>query len=298
LGKNTYVAVGNKEDISDLITNIAPYDTPIYSMIGKTTATATYHEWLEDVLGGSAGENKKVEGFEYEVADPGVRSRLGNYTQIMSRGYGVTDTQETVQKHGVSSEIAYQMAKAMKLIALDVEYAYMNNADRAAGDATTARQMGGIPYWVATNVFDNDGTPRDLTFDMIGEALQSVWEVGANPGTMVVSPMTKRIIGKMTNGATKFLDADESKLKERIDVIETDFGTLKIVVDRWYANGSVLIIDPSLWKTAYLRPFKTLDIPKTGDMIKKVIVGEMTIEARAEEANAIISDLNATLPEE
>ena len=255
-------------------------------------------EWLEDDLGGSAGANKKVEGFEYEVADPGVRSRLGNYTQIMSRGYGVTDTQETVQKHGVSSEIAYQMAKAMKLIALDVEYAYMNNSDRAAGDASTARQMGGIPYWVATNVFDNDGTPRDLTFDMIGEALQAVWEVGANPGTMVVSPMTKRIIGKMTNGATKFLDADESKLKERIDVIETDFGTLKIVVDRWYANGSVLIIDPSLWKTAYLRPFKTLDIPKTGDMIKKVIVGEMTIEARAEQSNAIISDLNITLPQD
>ena len=296
MGKNTYVAVGNKEDISDLITNIAPYDTPIYSMIGKTTATATYHEWLQDDLGGSAGANKKIEGFEYTVTDPGVRARLGNYTQIMSRGYGVTDTQEVVQKHGVSSEIAYQMAKAMKLIALDVEYAYMNNASKVAGNATTAREMGGIPYWVTTNVFDNNNTPRDLTFDMIGAALQAVWEDGGNPGTMVVSPMTKRIIGKMTNGATKFLDADESKLKERIDVIETDFGTLKIVVDRWYADGSVLIIDPSLWKTAYLRPFKTLDLPNTGDMIKKVIVGEMTIEARAEEANAIISDLNATLP--
>lgn len=300
MGKNTYVAVGNKEDLSDLITNISPTDTPIYSMIGSTKATATYHEWLEDELGDVGKENKKVEGFEYGVSDPGVRTRLGNYTQIMSRGYGVTDTQETVQKHGVSSEIAYQMAKAMKLIALDCEYAYLNNDSKVAGDATIEREMGGIPYWIASNVLVNEpgGTPTDraLTFDLIGDALQATWEDGGNPGTMVVSPMTKRIIGKMVNGATKFMDADESKLKERIDVLETDFGTLKIVVDRWMPNGSVIILDPSLWKTAYLRPFKTLDLPKTGDNTKKVIVGELTIEARAEKANAMIKNLLATLP--
>ena len=115
---------------------------------------------------------------------------------------------------------------------------------------------------------------------------------------MIVSPRTKRIIGKLTaSQATKNMDADETRLKERIDVIETDFGTLKIVVDRWMANGKAYIIDPSLWKTAYLRPFKTLDLPKTGDTTKKVIVGELTIEARAEQANAAIIDLLNTFPE-
>jgi len=304
MGKNTYVAVGNKEDLSDLITNIAPYDTPIYSMIGKTTAIATFHEWLEDDLGGNPAANKKKEGFEYTVTDPGTRTRLGNYTQIMSRGYGVTDTQEVVQKHGLSSEIAYHMANAMKLIALDVEYAYLNNANRVAGDANTEREMGGFPYWISTNVKSNEpntpGThvPRDLTFDLIGEALEDTWKEGGNPTTMIVSPRTKRIIGKLTaSQATKNMDADETRLKERIDVIETDFGTLKIVVDRWMENGKAYIIDPSLWKTAYLRPFKTLDLPKTGDAIKKVIVGELTIEARAEQANAAIIDLLATFPE-
>ena len=261
-------------------------------------------EWLEDDLGGNPAANKKKEGFEYAVTDPGTRTRLGNYTQIMSRGYGVTDTQEVVQKHGLSSEIAYHMANAMKLIALDVEYAYLNNANRVAGDADTEREMGGFPYWISTNVKSNEpitpGThvPRDLTFDLIGEALEDTWKEGANPTTMIVSPRTKRIIGKLTaSQATKNMDADETRLKERIDVIETDFGTLKIVVDRWMANGKAYIIDPSLWKTAYLRPFKTLDLPKTGDAIKKVIVGELTIEARAEQANAAIIDLLATFPE-
>ena len=303
MGKNTYVAVGNKQDLSDLITNIAPYDTPIYSMIGKTTAIATHHEWLEDNLGGTPGTNKEVEGFSYDVTDPGTRTRLGNYTQIMSRGYGVTDTQEVVQKHGLTSEIAYHMANCMKLIALDVEYAYLNNANKVAGDASTEREFGGMPYWISTNVMSNEpvtpGThvPRDLTFDLIGEALETTWKAGGNPTTMIVSPRTKRIIGKLTaSQVVKNMDHDETKLKERIDVIETDFGTLKIVVDRWMANGKAYIIDPSLWKTAYLRPFKTIDLPKTGDMIKKVIVGELTIEARAEQANVAIIDLTDTLP--
>lgn len=302
MGKNTYVAVGNKLDISDLITAIAPSETPIYSMMGKATASATTHEWLEDQVAMVGAENKKVEGFSYEVSDPGTRTRLGNYTQIMSRGYGVTDTQEVVDKHGIKSEIAYNMAKAMKEIALDVEYAYLNNDSKVAGDATTEREMGGIPYWIATNVLTNEPiTPgthvdRALTFDLIGEALEDAWKSGGAPTTMLVSPRTKRIIGKMTNSATKFMDADESKLKERIDIIETDFGTLKIVVDRWMGNGKVYMLDPSLWKTAYLRPFKTLDLPKTGDMTKKVIVGELTIEARAEKCNAAIIDLLATMP--
>ena len=152
MGKNTYVAVGNKEDISDLIQNIAPEDTPLYSTLGKgPSATATYHEWLEDDLGDPA-DNAKKEGFTYTVNDPTTRTRLGNYTQIMSRGYGVTDTQEVVQKHGLTSEISYQMAKAMKELAFDVEKALIEQDAKVAGDADTARRFGALPYWIQTNV--------------------------------------------------------------------------------------------------------------------------------------------------
>lgn len=52
MASNTYTAVGNRKDVSEIVTNIAPYDTPLYSRIGKTKATATNHEWLEDSLGG------------------------------------------------------------------------------------------------------------------------------------------------------------------------------------------------------------------------------------------------------
>ena len=63
MASNTYDAVGNMEDLSDVITNIKPSTSTTYSMFGKTKATATYHEWLEDEDPNVGNANKKVEGF-------------------------------------------------------------------------------------------------------------------------------------------------------------------------------------------------------------------------------------------
>ena len=293
-GSNTYVAVGNKEDLNPVITNIAPSETPLYSAIGATSATATYHEWLEDDLG-DAASNAKAEGFTYATTKPGTRERLGNYTQIMSRGYEVTDTQEVVQKHGLTSEMAYQMAKCAKLIAKDCEKAVMEQSTRSAGDNTqstpTARSMGGIPYWVTTNVLGNSAVARDFTPDLLNDALEDCYDVGGAPSIAVMGGTLKRTMSGWNGGAMKTIDADTSKITQKIDVYESDFGMLKVLLDRYTPSGKVYVLDPGLWKKATLRPFKNLDLPKTTDSIKKVIVGEWTLEARAEQANAIIADL-------
>ena len=290
MGKNTYVAVGNKEDLGDLISNIAPQDTPLYSMLGKGTATATLHEWLEDSLP-SPGDNKQVEGFEYTVTDPAPRVRLGNYTQIMTRGYGVTKTQEKVQKHGVSSEIAYQMTKAMKALAFDMEQAIITQATKNAGTASVARQFGGIPHWITTNKLANGGTARVISESLIADALQAAWVAGGHPTTLVCSGGQKRKISAFTNGVQKTMDAAVRKLTQVIDVFESDFGLVKIVADRWMPDTSIFVLDPTHWKVCALRPFGTQELPNTGDNLKKVIVGEHTMEARAEKASASIVDL-------
>lgn len=44
----TYAAVGNREDLIDLITTISPTKTPVLSMTGSTRATSVLHEWLTD----------------------------------------------------------------------------------------------------------------------------------------------------------------------------------------------------------------------------------------------------------
>ncbi len=288
LGKNTYVAVGNKDDISDLITNISPKETPFYTACSKVAATATTHEWLEDSLRDPA-PNKKVEGFEYGVKDPAKRSRLGNYTQIFSVGYGVTATQEVVAKHGkITSEIGYQMRKAMREIALDVELALITQSTKNQGSETTERELGGVPFWIATNATAAAGP---FTEDLLNEALQDCWAKGGNPTKVYLSGAQKRKVSSWSGDGDKYLDQNSKKLVNSISVYESDFGIVSFVPHRMMPDDTVFLIDPQFWKVAELRKMHTKPLPQTSDAHKKVIVGELTLEARAEKANAIITGL-------
>ncbi len=286
----TYTAVGNREDLSDLITNIAPTETPLYSMFGKTTAKSTYHEWLEDDLN-LPGVNAKVEGADFTIDTPTNRVRKGNYTQIFSKGYGVSRTQEKVLKAGIKSELAYQMAKAMKEIARDVEYAIINNTAASAGSATTARQMGGVQAFVSTNVLANAGTPRPLTETLLNDGLQQAWQTGGNPDVVVVNGTNKRTISGFTAGLTKEIAAKDKRLIASVDVYESDFGLVRVIANRWMPADKVFILEKGRWKVAYLDPFHQEELSKVGDRKERVVVGELTLEGRAEKANAIITDI-------
>ena len=295
MASNTYVAVGNKLDMSDIITNIAPEDTPIFSRIGKTRATETTHQWLEDTLG-EARINKKPEGYTYETEEVEPRNKLQNYTQIMHRGIHVTNTQEVVLKYGLTSETAYQMQKTLKELAFDCEKALIEQDTAIFGGMGEARQFGGIPYWIVTNVFSN-GSPRPLTFDEINNALEQTWKLGGKPNLLLMSPRNKRVVSTMTAGHTKYMDANKTrKLTQMIDVLETDFGTLQCLTDRFMPNDIVYGLSPDYMKKAFLRNFKVGDLPEMSDMKRKYVKGEWTLEMRAEKAHFKIEDLDGIVP--
>jgi hypothetical protein len=103
---NRYDAVGAREDLSDVIYNISPTDTPIMSSIGKTKATAVYHEWQTDSLAAATTTNALVEGATASEATLSPTSRLGNYTQIVGKTIMISGTLEAVDKAGRKSEKA------------------------------------------------------------------------------------------------------------------------------------------------------------------------------------------------
>ena len=298
MGANTYVAEGNKQDVSDIITNISPNDTPLYSRIGRTKATSVLHEWLEDELGG-AEENKNPEGYTYSTVDPEPRMRLNNYTQIMHRGVQITDTQEVVLKYGLRSEMAYQMAKKLKELAFDCEKAIIEQATKSPGSMgtpATPREFGGLPYWIVTHVIGS-AAPQALTFDLINNALEAVWTDGGKPSVLLVSPRNKRVISTFTAGHTKYMDGNKTqKLTQMISVLETDFGTLQCLTDRFMPNDVVYGLSPEYIKKAFLRPFKTGDMPKISDMGRRYINGEWTLEMRAEKAHFKLENLDGIVP--
>lgn len=290
----TYGAVGNREDLSDIIKNISPADTPLYSMAGKNTSIGTKHEWQEEELR-DPKDNAAVEGADYSAEAGQETTRIYNYCQIFTQTYGVSKSEMAVTKAGIPDVLARRMRNAMKELGTDVEYSIINNAAKVAGSAAVARKFGGIPALVTTNVDDNGGTGRALTEILFNDVLQDVWGAGGTPDKVVVSGKNKRNISGFTASATKNVDAKDKRLVRAVDVYESDFGLVTIVAERQMPDTDLFFIQSDMFDMAVLRPFKQEDLSVNGDRKEKNITGEMTLVIRAEKSCGILTDLNGNV---
>ena len=139
---DTYDSVGIREDLSNVIHNISPEETPFYSKAAKKAAKNTLVEWQTDSLRASS-VNAHIEGDTTTAEARAATTRLGNYTQIFKNAVVVSDSDDNVDNAGRAKEIAYQTLKIAKEQKLDIEKALFANNARAAGNSTTARELAG-----------------------------------------------------------------------------------------------------------------------------------------------------------
>lgn len=293
----TYQSVGNREDLTDIITNISPVDTWFTSTSGAGKAKGTYHEWQTDALA-SAGSNAKVEGAATSAGTVSATTRAGNYTQILEKAFQLSNTQEVIDKAGRKSEMAYQTMKHMKELAKDIEYALLFNTAAASGASGTARALKGVDGWIATNVETGTGTADEaLTESMFNDALQTVWAAGGFPQTCIMGAFQKRKISAFTTN-TRYMVADENKLASAVDVYQSDFGTVTIRLHHQMnttAAGKIFIFgDMAHWVKAWLRPVKKERQPYAGDAELWTIRTELTLESRQEAGHGSVEELTTS----
>ena len=173
------------------------------------------------------------------------------------------------------------------MIALDVEYAIVNNAEKVQGTATVQGKFGGVPHFnnVEANTVTGSG---EVTEENLNDAIQKAWATGGTPDICVVSGANKRIISGFTGNADRQRSADATKIKQIVDVYESDFGLVNMVLHRLQPDNRIDLLQSEYWKLAYLIPFKTYERPKDSLMNGKVVTGQLTLECRAPEANAVI----------
>lgn len=287
----TYESIGNREDLTDVIENIAPMDTWFTSNSGTGNCKGTYHEWQTDDLAAAAA-NKAVEGAATVDGTVTPTVRLGNYTQILEKAFKISKTEETIDKAGRKSEIAYQTEKHAKELARDLEYALLVNATSAAGDAATARQLKGVDGFVTTN--ETAAAAAALTETMLNDTLELIWAQGGKPSTVLCPAKYKRVISAFTTN-TRYMVADEKKLASAVDVYQSDFGTVQIrlhhILNSAIANQVTIFGDMGLWKKCWLRGIKRQSEPFAGDADLFSMRGELTLESRQEKGAGKISGL-------
>ena len=304
-----YDAVGLREDLTDIIYNISPTDTPFMSSIAKSKATAVNHEWQLDTLASAAADNAKIEGDEVSFSAPSSTTRRGNVTQIYTKSVIISGTLEVVNKAGRNSELAYQISKASKELKRDMETSLCDNNAQVAGDDSTARELSGLGSWLKTNQSAGaggsapgtsgtnartDGTQRAFTEDQLKTVIKSVWDNGGDPSMVMVGSFNKQKLSGFTGGSTRFDPAENKRLVAAVDVYESDFGALQVTPNRFQRARDAFVLTPELFAVAFLRDFSLEDLAKTGDAMKQFLLVEYTLESRQESGSGIIADLTTS----
>jgi hypothetical protein len=305
-----------REDLADIIYDISPTRTPFMSNIGRGTADSTYHEWQTDQLAAPDVNNAAVEGADAVDTTYVPTNRVGNYTQISTKTIDVSGTSNAVNTAGMRTIEAYDKAKKGRELKRDMESILLNNQSAVVGNTATARKLAGFPAWLRTNVVANgltpptmssgdDGYPNagwtgaaasvDFTEDMLKAAIQKLFKNGGETKMLMVGTANKVKVSSFAGIAQQRVNINTPKQSFIVGASDTyvsDFGNLDVVPNIFQPEQFAFLVDPEYAKVAYLRPFQTEMLAKTGDARRTQMLAEYTLVITTERAHAIIANLN------
>ena len=308
----TYSAKGIREDLSNVITNIAPEETPFQSNIGRETINNTLFEWQTDTLADAAA-NAQLEGDDVGTFDSVTATvRLTNYAQISRKTIILSNTEEVVNKAGRRSELAYQIAKRGSELKRDQEFIFLNGGVAVAGNSTTARVTASLGAFVKTNTDKQtngtdpsyttlpnsartDGNVRTFTETILKNVIQKVWTAGGTPKILMCGPVNKQRVSGFSGIASSRFNIDggakPATLIGAVDIYVSDFGNVSVIANRFQRERDAWVIDPDYAKMTVLRPYQQVELAKTGDAEKRMLLIEYGLKVLAENAHGLAADL-------
>ena len=312
----TYNVSTIREDLSDALASISPTETIFMSSIGTRNVDNTYFEWSEVDLA-AAADNRAVEGDAATNSAPTNAVRKGNYTQISTKTVEVSSTNQAVNGVADAQTVAKQVAYKLSEMKRDMEKMLLDNVAASAGSASTARQTAGLPAFLTTNTARGtggaDGTTsgsgsagypnaaatdasaanlRAITETLLKGVIADCWDAGAEPSVVLCGSSQKQTISGFTGNATRFKEAEDSKLNAAIDVYISDFGELQIVPARHIRSRDVFVLDPNYAAVAYLQTAKQEPLAKNGLSERRLISAEYGLQVTSEKAHGVIADVS------
>lgn len=311
-----YNQVGIREDLSDVIYNIAPMDTYFMSHVGKTKATNVLHDWQTDTLDSPSSANKFIEGDDFSAQAINPTTKLRNYTQIARKDFVVTRTANKVNTAGRKEELAYQIVNKGKALKRDIESHLLSRENASAGTSASPRSAAAVETWIYTSnhvaatgqttattpapvsglasTQGTDGSATAFVETDLKSALQQAWSQGGETDVILLPPVLKNKLDNFTGIATRFRNVaagQQADIVGAADVYVSSYGSHKVVLSRYCRASVVLCLDLSTWAVAWLDPIQMVEIAKSGDSEKRMLVGEYTLEAKSPTANTKLTNV-------
>lgn len=300
--------IGIREDLSDTIANISPIETPFFSSVKKGKAENRLFEWQTDSLNATS-TTPAIEGDDAPQNAGTATTRLNNRTHIKTRDARVTGSAQAVNTAGRANELDYQLLKRGRELKRDIETVLLDSNAKVTGTDTAGSETAGVVAWLATNTDGvstdptgdgtdtrADGTQRAFTEDQVKTVLGAIFTAGGNPTVLSLGAFNRQIFSTFANGRTNMQKVEDSTLHASFDVYASDFGSLKVVPNRFQRARDALILDMDMWQVNFLpgRNMVTFPIAKTGDSDAKQILSEFGLQATQEAASGGVFDLTTS----
>jgi hypothetical protein len=326
---NNGSAVSNRENLTDVLTILAPEETPILSSAQKQRATATNTEWTVDSLSAPSTdgivEGDDVGTFTDQFAG---RARMGNYTQKFRRDYRVSDLQEAVDSVG-PAKIAQAEAKAIRELKRDIEATLCSANVKQQATAALPYKMTGLGGFIdsgaaATTVPVGFTTPASSIYTTtesaanafsetaLNDIISSIFEVnGVSNGLVLVADVgLRRVISDFARLSTVSTetsirnvnyDGGVAAIKLSVEMYQSDHGIVSIVnanpdcmpnFGGATANSSGYLLNPEYYGVHELIPMGSTRLPNQGGGERGFVDCALTLGVYHPQAHGLIQDVS------
>lgn len=317
LTQGTGKAIGQREDLSDVIERIDPTEVPFWSNVNKTGCKAIQTDWQVQELVAPDANNEQHEGFDATFAAAKPTDRLNNVCQLLAKTGVVADTLDAVDKAGRAEETAYQKLLKGLEARRDLETILLGRKVRTLTDP---RRLSGMQTWISNGSVgagagvlptgdgsdaNTVGTLRAITEALVADAHEAAYEDGGKPTLLYMGPKLKRKFSSLAVGSANAVATNTLQMTSARDVTVvgsvgfylTDFGMLELMIDLFMTNAWALLLDKRHVDVCNLpgRSFKATDLAKTGSNKKFMQEWEGTLRVNAPKAHAAVFDIDPAL---
>ena len=306
-------AIGEREDLSDIIYRVDPDDTPLFSNAQKETTRGIITEWQVQEIASAVDDNHASEGADFSYTNPSPTTRLTNVHQIAVQAASVSNTLDTVDKAGRDKETAYVKVNKGIEQRRDINKSLYKNEAKSTSEPRKAAKL---ITWI-TNVdkpsdmaaatgdgsdtADLTGTAAALTLAKIDAAMLAAYNDGGNPSMLLMSPTNKQNFSGLSSGSVStnqitYTAPREASIVGSVSLYLSDFGELSVTVDRTCPNSEMYLIDTDYVCIGSLpgRMFSASDVAPVGDATRFAIVSEYTLIVKAPKAHAAVIGLSGS----
>jgi hypothetical protein len=279
-----------REDLLDIITDLSPTETPLFTGLDKGKADGVFHEFLEYSVSRASGISASTEGEDDSFSALSTPSRNINFVQEITKPYKVSWIQAKSDNAG-GDELARRRSEAMKNWKLAFEYSLINGSGNS-GASNTARVMKGLLVAITTNV--TNFSAASMTETKFNDFLQMAWNNAEDDTFEAYLDMRlKRVVSGYTAGLTKNINSEDKRLINQVDIYESDVAkTVKLFAHRELTGTSKFFaIQPRAFKIAMFTNPMDMDVPSQGNWTGGKVYGAGTLEYLYQKAGLIVNNI-------